>query len=113
MKITLHDEQVQYNPAGHYNMTARRAHSKDMSGSEILTIGCSTFNPGGGAEASPVKPGMELVYYVIEGTLTVTCEGQDYQLQAGDSIFFKAGEIRSVKNNTEEQAVMLVISGVH
>ena len=113
MKITHKEELVQYSPAGHYNMTARRAHSKDMSGSRILTIGRSEFNPGGGAEASPVKPGMELVYYVIQGALTVTCEGTDYILQAGDSVFFKEGEIRSVRNHTEEQAVMLVISGVN
>ena len=61
-----------------------RAHSKDVSGSEILTIGRSEFLPGGGAEASAVKPGMELVYYVLEGTLTVTCEGADYESSCED-----------------------------
>ena len=112
MKIVKKDELVEYHPAGHYDMRAMRAHSKDTSGSELLTIGRSEFRPGGGAEASAVKPGMELVYYVLDGTLTVTCEGADHELSAGDSVLFKAGEVRSVRNNSGKVASMLVISSV-
>ena len=112
MNIVRFDDLVQYYPAGHYDMEAKRAHSKDMDDAEILTIGRSEFFPGGGAEAAPVKDGMELVYFVTEGCLTITCDGQEFNLTAGDSALFKAGDVRAVKNNTDRNAVMLVIAGV-
>ena len=112
MNIVRKDDLIQYYPAGHYDMTAKRAHSKDVDDAEILTIGRSEFLPGGGAEAAAVKEGMELVYYVTEGTLTITCEDADFDLVAGDSALFKAGDVRAVKNNTDKNAVMLVIAGV-
>lgn len=113
MHITKTNELVEYSPNGHYNMVARRAHGKDIDDTKILTIGRSEFNPGGGAEASAVKDNMELVYYIVEGTMTLTCEEKDYELNAGDSVMFKSGEVRSVKNNTDKNAVMLVIAGVN
>lgn len=112
MKIVRSNELKTYNPAGHYQMLAQRAYGKNETGNEVLTIGYSQFLPGGGAENSVVKPGMELVYYIIHGEMTLTTPEGTTVLKAGDSVGFKAGEERSVKNESNEPAGMLVIAGV-
>ena len=110
MKITRSTELVEYAPKGHYHMLARRAHSADISGSKQLTIGLSTFYPDGGAEASTVPEGMELVYYVVSGQMELTTPEGVTVLNAGDSAFFQAGDTRAVKNIGKQDAYMLVIS---
>ncbi len=112
MKIVRSNELIQYHPAGHYSMEARRAFGRNETGNEILTIGYSRFQPGGGAEAAAVKPGMELVYYIIEGEMTLTTKEGTTVLKAGDSVGFQAGEVRSVRNESGAEAGMLVIAGV-
>ena len=110
MKIVRNDELVQYNPKGHYNMLARRAHSAELTGTKYLTIGLSVFNPGGGAEASTVPEGMELVYYIVDGEMELTTPEEVTILEAGDSAVFKAGDVRSVVNKSNTVSSMLVIS---
>lgn len=110
MKITRNDELVQYNPKGHYNMLARRAHSADVSGTKQLTVGLSTFQPGGGAESNTVPAGMELVYYIVKGEMELTTPEGVTVLKAGDSALFQEGDTRSVVNKSNEPADMLVIS---
>ncbi len=109
MKITRANEVVPYEPAGHYDMRASRVHSAAMSGSAQLTLGLSWFLPGGGAQRAKVNDGMELIYYITEGQLTLTTETETTVLEAGDSCFFKAGDVRSVKNESARPAAMLVI----
>lgn len=110
MKIVRSDELVQYNPKGHYDMLARRAHSAEVSGSKLLTIGLSQFNPGGGAESSTVPTGMELVYYIVEGEMELTTPEGVTTLKAGDSALFQEGDERSVVNKTDSMSQMLVIA---
>ncbi len=110
MKIVRSDELVQYNPKGHYDMLARRAHSAEVSGSKLLTIGLSEFNPGGGAEDSTVPAGMELVYYIVEGEMELTTPEGVTILKAGDSALFQEGNTRAVKNITDNISKMLVIA---
>lgn len=110
MKIVRSDELVVYNPKGHYEMLARRAHSDQVSGSKLLTIGLSTFHPGGGAQTSVVPEGMELVYYVVKGEMELTTPAGVTVLKAGDSALFQQGDARSVVNRTQEDADMLVIA---
>lgn len=110
MKITRSGELVQYNPKGHYNVLARRAHSAEVSGSRQLTIGLSEFQPGGGAETSVVPEGMELVYYIVKGEMELTTPAGTTVLKEGDSALFQAGDARSVVNKTDEVSGMLVIA---
>ena len=111
MKIVRKNELVTYSPKGHYGMLARRAYGKAETGNEILSIGYSTFLPEGGAEMSKVRDGMELVYYVVYGELTITTPETSFVLQAGDSVCFMAGDERSVLNKGDSPAAMLVIAG--
>lgn len=110
MKITRSDELVQYNPQGHYDVLARRAHSAEVSGTKLLTIGLSEFEPNGGAAVSVVPEGMELVYYIINGEMELTTPAGVTTLKAGDSALFQAGDARSVANKSGKEADMLVIA---
>jgi len=67
-KITL-DDLEEYDPPGHFDMTALRVVGKEKDGSEMLWLGRSHFLPGGGAEldASPT----EKVYHVVDGTVII------------------------------------------
>ncbi|MBP1608515.1 MAG: hypothetical protein H6Q04_750 [Acidobacteria bacterium] len=110
MKIVRNKELVPYQAKGHYNMLAQRIHSKEISGSEMLTLGLSWFLPGGGAEFNTVSEGMELIYYIVEGTMNLTTDKETILLTAGDSCLFQPGEGRAIKNETNRPAAMLVIS---
>ena len=110
MKIIRNNELVQYNPKGHYNMLARRAHSEQVSGAKQLTIGLSVFQSGGGAENSVVPEGMELVYYIVDGEIELTTPDGTTVLKTGDSALFQTGDTRAVKNMTDREASMLVIA---
>ena len=107
-KVTKKDEAVTYKPANHYDMRATRLHNADdVNGS--ITLGFSHFLPGGGAEMG--KASIELLYFVVDGCMTVTTDdGQVHVLNAGDSIHFSPGQGRESKNNGAETAAMLGVS---
>lgn len=110
MKIVRNNELIPYSPNGHYNMLAQRVHNKDISGTDMLTVGLSWFLPGGGAENNVVGEGSELIYYIVEGEMTLTANGETSVLKTGDSAYFKAGDARAVKNESSRPTAMMVIS---
>ena len=107
-KITLASEAVAYNPPMHYDMRATALQkAADVNGE--ITLGLSYFLPGGGAEKGVVP--IELLYYVLEGEMTVYTPDREHVLHAGDSIHFGIGQEREIKNTGYTDAKMLVISG--
>lgn len=106
--ITRANEAKPYEAKGHYEMLATRLHSAaDVEGE--ITLGLSHFLPGGGAEMA--KSPKELLYYIVEGEMTVsTDDRQEYVLKAGDSIHFSPNQGRASKNTGISTAKMLVIS---
>jgi uncharacterized cupin superfamily protein len=111
MKIVRSSQLVPYEAKGHYKMLAQRVHNKEISGSEMLTLGLSWFLPGGGAEFNTVGQGMELIYYIVEGTMTLTTDKETTVLNPGDSCLFREGDGRAIKNESDRPAAMLVIIG--
>lgn len=97
-----------YQAPGHFNMTALRLHGKEESGSEKFWMGLSHFLPGGGAEFGSTPN--EKIYFILEGEVTITGEdGKEIVLRPYDSIFIGPGEGRSLINNTNRPASMLVV----
>ena len=83
-RVTKADEAKPYEAAGHYNMLATRLHDAADVGGHI-TLGLSHFQPGGGAKMA--KSPKELLYYIVEGEMTViTDDGIQHVLHAGDSL---------------------------
>lgn len=99
-----------YNAPGHFAMTAMRIHGKEETGAEKFWMGVSTFLPGGGAEYAYEDNPLEKVYYILDGEMTVTDKaGKTYVLAKDDSISFPPNEGRTLVNNTNLPARMLVI----
>lgn len=101
------DDLVEYDPPGHFGMTALRVVGQEDDEAESLWMGRSHFLPGGGAEMSASDT--EKIYHVIEGTVKIeTPDGEEIFLDAEDTLFIPPGEERSLINPTNEPATMLV-----
>jgi glyoxylate utilization-related uncharacterized protein len=96
-----------YEAPKHYNMTAFRLHGKEESGAQKFSLGLSHFLPGGGAEYGIVP--VEIVYFVLDGEITIKTETESFVLKQWDSIHIAPGEGREVINETNKPASMLVI----
>ena len=107
--VTKKEEAVTYCPDLHYDMRATRLHNAaDVDGK--VTVGLSHFLPGGGAKMS--ESPAELLYYIVEGEMTVTTDdGKEHVLHEGDSIHFSPMQGRESKNTGCVTAKMLVIIG--
>ncbi|NLP38043.1 MAG: cupin domain-containing protein [Firmicutes bacterium] len=97
-----------YDAAKHFNMTAIRLQGKEESGAQKFWLGMSHFLPNGGAEydESPT----EKIYFVLEGEITVTSkDGEKIVLRKWDSLYIGPNEGRSILNETNLPATMLVV----
>jgi quercetin dioxygenase-like cupin family protein len=97
-----------YQAPKHFNMTALRLHGKEESGAEKFWMGMSHFLPEGGAEydESPT----EKIYFVLEGEVTVyDADKNKIVLKKYDSLHIGANEGRSIVNETNLPATMLVV----
>lgn len=97
----------QYQAPGHFNMAALKLHEKEVDGQAKYWMGMSHFLPGGGAEFGEVP--MNLVYFVLDGEVTVKSKTETIVLKKWDSIHIYPGDSREVINETNLPATMLVI----
>lgn len=104
------NQAVAYEAPGHFDVKSIRLHSKEESNCESFTLGLSVFLPGGGTEF--VEPPVELIYFVLEGEMTVTSKTETIVLKKYDSIHFDRFEGKEIKNNTNFPVSMLVIAGM-
>ena len=107
MKLTRYEEAKPYVAPNHYDMRSLRLQGFEAGGPETFWVGTSHFLPGGGAgpDASP----LEKVYVMLAGELTITANGVDTVLRSNDSCAIPGGEERTVKNNSNHVASMIVI----
>jgi len=100
-----------YNPPMHFEMAAIRLHGKEESGTQKFWMGISHFLPGGGAEYDYENSPTEKIYYVLEGEVVVYSKdkSEKFTLKKSDSIFIAPYEGRSVINETNLTATMLVV----
>ena len=98
-----------YNAPGHFDMRAIRLHGP-ANGCEAFSLGMSHFLPGGGTDY--VEPPVELVYFILEGELTVMDkDGNTIEvLKKYDSMHFAAGEGKAILNKTNYVTTMLVLA---
>lgn len=109
VKRTLEDLSA-YKAPGHFDVSCMRIHGKEETGAENFWVGVSVFLPGGGAEWGYEDNPLEKVYYVLEGEMTVTDKnGKKYVIHKDESISFPPNEGRSLMNETNRSARMLVI----
>jgi len=103
-KVELKDVKP-YVAAKHFNMTALKLHE---TGSQKFWMGLSHFLPGGGAEFDASPP--EKLYFVLAGEVTVVdAKNQKLVLRKWDSLYLGKNEGRSIINETNKPASMLVV----
>lgn len=107
MDVTRIKDAKPYEAARHWDMTALRLQGLEATPTRKVTVGLSYFLPGGGAENS--ASGLERVYVVLDGEVTVTIGGKDTVLGPLDSCHIPPGEERQIVNKTNQVATMLVV----
>ncbi|MCL2392435.1 MAG: cupin domain-containing protein [Oscillospiraceae bacterium] len=108
IKRTL-EELKPYAPPGHFGMAAMMIHGKEETGAKKFRFALSVFLPGGGAEWD--KETLEKIYYVLEGSVTVTDKaGKKYVLHKDESLVIVPGDERHLINESNLPAKMLVIA---
>lgn len=100
-----------YEAPKHFKMTAMRLQGKEESGAKKFWMGMSHFLPGGGAEYDYEDSPTEKIYFVLEGEVTIYTKDNKEKivLRKNDSIFIGPNEGRSLINETNLPASMLVI----
>ena len=98
-----------YNAPGHFDMRAIRLHGP-ANDCQAFSLGMSHFLPGGGT--AYVEPPVELVYFILDGELTVLDKDDNVIEVLGkyDSMHFAAGEGKQILNKTNFITTMLVIA---
>ena len=89
MKVVRLADAFEYPVTGHFDMRALRLHNKETSNTVDYTLGLSHFLPGGGTEY--VETGVELIYFILEGEMTVRTKDETIVLKKYDSIHFNVG----------------------
>ena len=107
MKLTRFEEALPYIAPNHYDMRSLRLQGFEVDGPKAFWVGASHFLPGGGA--GPDTSPLEKVYVMLAGELTITVNGLDTILNPKDSCTIPGGEERTVKNNSNDVASMIVI----
>lgn len=108
--VKLKDAQTAV-PPKHFNMVSLELHGMEPEGfHNLLILGQSQFLPGGGAEGVEIMA--DVIYYILEGALTVKARDETKVLEAGDSVRFQIGEYREILNESNDIVKMLVIAGI-
>jgi len=107
MKVSRIKDAKPYAAAKHFNMVPLRLQGFEVTDSKNFWVGLSHFLPGGGAEKDGTP--LEKVYVVTRGEVTVTTPAGSVTLGPMDSCRLAPGEPRSISNNTNLPASMLVI----
>lgn len=106
-KVTKANESYTFTAPAHFDARTTRLHDPHDVNEGRLICGLSHFLPAGGIEKG-ANPN-ESIYYIIEGEMTVTIDGNDIKLQKGDSIHFGPDTERSIKNSGISSCQMLMV----
>ena len=111
-QIKLNDVKP-YNPPAHFGMVALKLQGLEESGLSKFWQGLSYFLPNGGAEMQYQEgtfgSEFEKTYFVVTGEITIVdANEKEFILVSGDSIAILPNEGRTVINNTNQTATVLV-----
>ncbi len=110
MKLVSLQECQGRTPPHHFDMRTFPLVERQAGGEERLAVSLSYYLPGGGAEYGP-QP-VEVVFYLLDGELTIQKEDGELRLRAGEALHISAGEQKGIRNDTRATAALLVIACV-
>jgi len=104
--ISVKDAQgTPYDAAKHFGVFGLQKITEAQS--KRITVCYSYFQPNGGAEMSSSPK--ERIYYVVNGSISVTGKGETHVLNPGDLIYIAPGEERDMVINGGKPAEVLVL----
>jgi quercetin dioxygenase-like cupin family protein len=104
--ISVKDAQgTPYDAAKHFGVFGLQKITEAQS--KRTTVCYSYFHPNGGAEMSSSPK--ERIYYVVNGSISVTGKGETHVLNPGDLIYIAPGEERDMVINGGKPAEVLVM----
>ena len=106
MNLTRASEAPAYTALRHHDVHTVRLHGHEAGRTERFWVGMSRYHPGGVAEKAPTQE--ETVYVLIDGELVITTGGKEIVLGRLDSVHFAKGEVRSIQNRSDREALLLV-----
>jgi len=106
MHVTPFLDAQPYDAPRHFGMRGYRLQGGEASAFGAQ-VGLSVFEPGGGADLS--SSGVDRVYVVASGEITITVSGTETLLRECDSCFIPAGEARALRNHGVLPCVMITV----
>jgi len=106
MHVVRFAEAPPYEAPGHHAMRMVRLQGREAGPSDTLWLGVSRIEPGGGTTLD--ASGIEKLYVVLEGELTISNGTEEVVLRPWDSCRIAPNEGRALKNNTDRPATVLL-----
>lgn len=106
MNVTRVSEAAPYTAPLHHGVCTMRLQGHEAGCTERFWVGVSLYRPGGKAEQAPVRE--ETIYVVLDGELVIDADGIETVLNRLDSVHFSGGEVRSIRNLSDREALLLV-----
>jgi glyoxylate utilization-related uncharacterized protein len=106
VKLTRYRDAPAYFPPNHEGMHCLRLQGHEAGPSDTLWLGMSHLLPGGGTTLD--ASGVEKLYVVLEGEVTIATEEGEQVLRRYDSARLAPGEKRALRNNTNHPASILL-----
>lgn len=100
------DQAQKYEAPNHLDVHSMRLQGLDAGGADALWVGLTHFLPGGGA--GPDSGGLEKIYVVLCGHVTLRTADGEQVLGPLDSVTIPANVEREIRNETNLPASMLV-----
>ena len=106
MNLTRASEAPAYTALRHHGVHPMRLQGHEAGRTERFWVGVSRYRPGGVAEQAPTQE--ETIYVLHDGELVITTGGKETVLGRLDSMHFAKGELRSIQNRSDREALLLV-----
>lgn len=93
----------------HFDCATLKLHGTEETGATKFWMGVTHFLPNGGAEYAYEDSPTEKIYVVLEGEVVIQTKTERIVLEKYDSILIAPFEGRSIINETNMPATMLVV----
>ena len=106
MNVTRFVAAPEYFPANHFMMRCVRLQGREAGPADSIWLGVSVILPGG--HTSMDASAVEKHYVVLEGSVTITADEGEVELNRHDSCRLAPGESRRLENRTSTAAAILL-----
>jgi len=96
------------NPADHAEWRSDRMGKTTLFESSRLLVGLNAFEPGQ-THALHAHPGMDKLYYVVEGEGAFLLEGAELPMRAGAALVAPEGVPHGIRNTSQTRLLVMAV----